>query len=90
MGLSFSSNISWQCLAQDYAGQVFGSDHAPISDVPIDIEWLDNSTLQVIVELPGEQIEMTEVRAELDLYVSDTDDKYVYSYRDVAIWTSDS
>ena len=84
----FAVYVSWQHLAQDYAGQVFDSNFSPMKGTSIEIEWLDESTLQVIVELPGDQIEVIEMRTELDVYISDADDNHVYDHRDVAIWTA--
>jgi hypothetical protein len=86
----FAVHVSWQHLAQAYAWQVFDSDRSLVSGVSVGIEWLDESTLQVIVDLPGDQVEVTEMRTELDLYISDADDNYVYDHRDVAIWTAQS
>jgi hypothetical protein len=84
----FSVYVSWQHLAQAYAWQVFDSDRALVKGASVDIEWLDESTLQVIAELPGDHVEVTEMRTELDVYISDADDNHVYDHRDVAIWTA--
>jgi hypothetical protein len=75
-------------LAQAWAGQVFGSDRSLVKGASFDIEWLDESTLQVIVSFPGDDVDVTEVRTELDVYISDAEDKKVYANRDVAIWTA--
>lgn len=80
--------VQWNHLAKQYSGQVFDSDFSPIKDADIDIEWLDESTLQVIVDLPGDRIEVTEMRTDLYVYISDANDNYVNDQRDVAIWTA--
>ena len=54
------------------------------------MRWLDESTLQVIVGFPGDEVEVSEMRTELDVYISDADDNHVYDHRDVAIWTAES
>ena len=80
--------VQWNHLAEQYTGQTFGNDFSPTKGADVHIEWLDGSTLQVIVDLPGDQIEVTEMRTEVYVYISDADDNYVYDHRDVAIWTA--
>lgn len=81
--------VQWNHLAKQYTGRVTDSGFTPIKDASIDIEWLDVSTIQVIVDLPGDEVEVTEVRTEVVVYISDANDNYVYDSRDIAIWTAD-
>lgn len=88
----FTVRVQWQSQAQAFAGQVLSADQfnpQPVEGATTDIEWLDQSTLQVIVELPGDQVDVTEVRAELAVYITDDDGGFVYERYDVAIWKAD-
>jgi hypothetical protein len=81
--------VQWNHLAKQYAGRVSDSGFTPIKDASIDIEWLDVSTLQVVVDLPGDEVDVTETRTEVVVYITDANDNYVYDSFDVAIWTAD-
>ena len=85
----FDVYVSWNHQNQVYGWQVSDSDRSVVDGASVDIEWLDESTLQVTVDLPSDRVEVTEVRTELDVYISDADDKQVYRHRDVAIWTAE-
>ena len=88
----FSVLVQWNHLAKEYGWQVVNADQfnpQSIEGATVDIEWLDESTLDVVVELPGDQIEVSEMRIELDVYITDANDNYVYDHRDVAIWTAE-
>lgn len=89
----FLVRVQWQRQAQAFAGQVLNADQfnpQPIDGATIDIEWLDQSTLQVIVDIPGNQVDVTEVRTEVNVYITDEDGGFVYERSDVAIWNAET
>jgi len=84
----FEVFVTWNHLAEEWAVTLKDAERAPITDFEAEIEWLDQSTLEVHVTLPDDDVVVNEVRTELNVFVSDDDGKVIYERRDIAEWTA--
>ena len=83
----FEVLVEWNRLAKHWVGVVRDQQGNRLSnDADVTIEWLDSSTLQVVVDVPGLDVEVTEMRTELNVYVTDDNNVRQYDHFDVAIW----
>ena len=87
----FSVMVQWNSLAQQFGGSISDSRHQPMgrNSYDVQVEWLDASTLQVTADIDGLDIDMTEMRTEIYLYVTDDDGVFLYDNRNVAIWVAE-
>ncbi len=87
----FEVLVEWNSLAKQWVGVVRDQQGTRVgNDADVTIEWLDSSTLQVEVDVPGLDVEVTEMRTELNVYVTDDNDVRQYDNFDVAIWHKES
>jgi len=85
----FTVFIDWNRPAQVYVGSVNDSTNTRIQDATVDIAWLDPSTLEATVTLPGDDIDVRNVRTELSGLTQDAQERTTAQYFDVAIWTAE-
>jgi len=85
----FTVFVGWNRPAQVYVGSVNDSSNTRIQDATEDIVWLDPSTLQATVTLPGNDIDVRNVRTELVGLTQDAQEVTTGQYFDVAIWTTE-
>ena len=87
----FEVLVEWNRLAKQWVGVVRDQQGTRVgNDADVTIEWLDSSTLQVVVDVPGLDVEVTEMRTELNVYGTDDNDVFQFSNFDVAIWHKES
>ncbi|MEE8376020.1 MAG: hypothetical protein V3S26_06860 [Acidimicrobiia bacterium] len=87
----FEVLVEWNSLAKQWVGVVRDQQGNRLgNDADVTIEWLDSSTLQVVVDVPDLDVEVTEMRTELNVYVTDDNDVRQYDNFDVAIWLRES
>ena len=86
----FTVFIVWNRPAEVYVGSVNDSDSTRIPGATVDIVWLDASTLEATVTLPGDDIDVRNVRTELSGLVQDEQERTIAQYFDVAIWVAES
>ena len=86
----FTVFVVWNRQAAVYVGRVSGSDGTPVQDATVDIVWLDPSTLEATVTLPGDDIDVRSMRTELLGLIQDAEERTIAQYFDVAIWTAES
>lgn len=82
----FTVFVVWNRQAAVYVGRVSDSDGTPVQDATVDIVWLDPSTLEATVTLPGDDIDVRSVRTELLGLIQDEQERTIAQYFDVAIW----
>ena len=83
----FEVLVEWNRLAKQWVGVVRDQQGTRVSnDADVTIEWLDSSTLQVAVDVSGLDVEVTEMRTELNVVVTDDNDVRQFTNFDVAIW----
>ena len=72
-----------------YTAEVKDSGWMPFADAEVEVEWVDPSTLQAHVTLPGADVELIEMRTEIYIYATEEDGTFLYDNLDVAIWNAD-
>ncbi len=85
----FTVFVVWNRPAEVYVGSVNDSTNTRIPDATVDIVWLDASTLEATVALPGDDIDVRNVRTELSGLVQDAQERTIAQYFDVAIWNAE-
>lgn len=81
---------TWNHLAEQWAVTVSDSLFSRITDFGAEVQWLDQSTLEVHITIPGHDVVVNEVRTELHVFAGDDAGKVIYSRRDIADWHADS
>jgi len=84
----FTVFVDWNRPAGVYLGNVNDSTNTRIEDATVDIVWLDPSTLEATVTLPGDDIDVRKVRTELSGLTQDAQERTIAQYFDVAIWNA--
>lgn len=82
----FEVLIAWNRLAGVFVGTVNSASRTRIDDAVVDIVWLDPSTVQVTVDLPGDDVEVNRVRVELFILTLDDDGNSTGFFEDIAMW----
>lgn len=84
----FDVFVQWNTQAQQYTAVARNQKGERLSnDSDVQIEWLDSSTLQVVVDIDSDVV-VTEMRTELVVYAADDQDNYLFDNVDIAIWKS--
>ena len=86
----FAVLVQWNKQAAEYGTAIIDAGRSPIGEFDAEVVWLDRSTLQVTVDIPGHDVIVTEMRTELDVLIQDENEVFLGQYRDVAIWLADA
>jgi len=84
----FTVFVDWNRPAGVYVGSVNDSNSTRIEGATVDIVWLDPSTLEATVTLPGGDVDVRNVRTELSGLTQDAQERTIAQYFDVAIWNA--
>jgi hypothetical protein len=88
-GMGFYVDVGFEPDGSSDA-QVLDTSFQRIDDATAEVEWLDESTLVIIVDIPGSEITVSLIRIELGARTQDADGIETGTFGDLAIWELES
>ena len=87
-GVGFSVDVRWR-LDGSLRASIMSASFGKVPDAVIDVEWVDESTLVVTVEIPDVEVTVTRFHIELSVRTEDADGN-TSNYGDLGVWELES